>query len=338
MTRDPLPGQQNHEQEKNDLNVEEVTFYSSREPLAGTLKLPDDASVDNPVPVVVQGPGWFGVRDSTHYLPYHEALLEAGIAVLVFDYHGFGDSKGSSVYFDPADQVLDWQAANDYVVSRPELDGERLGAFGLGATGGGNAVMVAAMDRRVKAVVSNVPVADGRDWLHRMRREYEWLDLLQRVESDRIQRALTGQGALVDPNEDIMIQTPERKTNPVKKNIEGRSPAQVELASVEAILRYRPVDVVGSIAPRALMIVAVENDPTTPEDHARQLYENAGQPKSLVVQKKTTHYGAYSDYKELITPVTVDWFRAHLVDSDIDVLTSEGEEPRRLFKDRTTAP
>ena len=316
------------------MNIEEITFYCRHEPLAGTLKLPEGARADAPVPIVVQGPGWFGVRDSTHYLPYHEALVEAGIAVLVFDYHGFGDSKGSSVYFDPADQVLDWHAANDYVVSRPELDSGRIGAFGLGATGGGNAVMVAAMDPRIKAVVSNVPVANGRDWLHRMRREYEWLDLLQRVESDRIQRATTGQGALVDPNEDVMIQTPERKTNPVKKNIEGRSPAQVELASVGAILRYRPVDVVGSIAPRAFMVVAVEDDATTPEDHAYQLYESAGEPKSLVVQKKTTHYGAYSDYKEIITPVTVDWFRKYLLDSDIDILTSEGPAPQRLFKTR----
>ena len=46
---------------------------------------------------------------------------------------------------------------------------------------------------------------------------------------------------------------------------------------------------VDRIAPRALMIIAVEHDATTPEDHSYAMYEKAEGPKRLVVQTGTTH-------------------------------------------------
>ncbi len=96
---------------------EEVRFYSGGVRLAGTLKLPETGSA--PYPAVVQGPGWLGLRGAKLYHPYHEALLAAGIAVLVFDYRGFGDSEGDASYLDPMTQVADWSAAVTYLETRP---------------------------------------------------------------------------------------------------------------------------------------------------------------------------------------------------------------------------
>src|SRR5262249_48287989 len=214
--------------------TEEVRFHSDGIPLAGTLRLPDGASADGPLPGVVQGPGWLGLRDAKLYVPYHEALLEAGIAVLVFDYRGFGDSGGDATHLDPMDQVADWRAAVTYLETRPEIDPGRIGAFGSGGTGGGNAVMAAGLDPRIPATVSPVPIADGRDWLHRMRREHEWLDFLERIRQDRHRRVATGRGELVAPRDGIMVPTPERKATTIKSDVDDRVPAQVELASAEA--------------------------------------------------------------------------------------------------------
>ena len=102
------------------MSVEEVTFHGLGTPVAGTLKSPEWSA--EPFPVVVQGPGWLGLRGAKLYHPYHEALLAAGFAVLVFDYRGFGDSGGSAEYLDPLDQVADYRAAVTFVSSRPELD------------------------------------------------------------------------------------------------------------------------------------------------------------------------------------------------------------------------
>jgi predicted alpha/beta hydrolase len=49
------------------------------------------------------------------YVPYHEAFTDAGLAVLVFDYRGFGDCDGDATVIDPAMQVDDYWAYADHV-------------------------------------------------------------------------------------------------------------------------------------------------------------------------------------------------------------------------------
>jgi uncharacterized protein len=300
-----------------DVSVQEVHFYSGDHRLVGTLKLPADAPGHLPVPAIVHGPGWLGLRDAKLYQPYHDALIRSGFGVLVFDYRGFGDSEGNGQHLDPAAQVEDIINAVTYLEGRDEVDAGRIGAFGSGGTGGGNAVMAAGLDSRILAVVSQVPIADGRDWLRRMRRESEWLEFLDRVERDRRAHVLNGTSELVDPREEIMVATPERRTTSVKSDVDQRVPAQVELASVDAILAYRPIDYVEKVSPRAVMLICVERDATTPEDHAMALFERARPPRKLVVQTGTTHYAAYAQYAHVVIPMIVDWFDRHLSGGEI---------------------
>lgn len=299
---------------------EEVRFHSQGSAVAATLTLPIGAGPDHRVPGIVQGPGWLGLRDAQLYRPYHEVLLAAGMAILVFDYRGFGDSDGDATYLDPMEQVVDWRNAVTYLATRPEIDAGRIGTFGSGGTGGGNAIVAAGLDDRIKATVSQVPIADGRDWLHRMRREHEWLEFLQRIRDDRARRVAGGEGELVAPRDGIMVPTPERRATTVKSDVDARVPERVLLASAEAIFAYRPIDVVARIAPRALMIICVEDDATTPEDHALALYERAGGPKRLVVQTGTAHYAAYEQYRDVVNPLIVEWFQRHLVSGEVRVL------------------
>jgi uncharacterized protein len=318
------------------VTVQELGFHSTGCRLAATLKLPPGASAEHPCPAVVQGPGWLGLRDAKLYEPYHEALLGAGIGVLGFDYRGFGESEGDATLLDPVGQVEDIRSAVTFLETRPEIDRRRIGAFGSGGTGGGNAVMATGLDQRIRAVVSQVPVADGRDWLHRMRPEHEWLEFLDRVEADRRRRTTSGRSELVSPRDGIMVPTPERRTTTVKSDVDARVPSLVQLASADAILAYRPIDFVDRIAPRAAMFICVENDATTPEDHAAALYERAGAPKRLVIQTGTTHYAAYATYREIVTPLIVDWFTRHLVGGEVIVRENEAEASV-LYLKRTSA-
>ncbi|MDE0375597.1 MAG: prolyl oligopeptidase family serine peptidase [bacterium] len=293
------------------MRVEEVSFYSEGDRVSAILRLPD-RSADAPYPAVVQGPGWLGLKDAQLYLPYHEALTAAGIAVLILDFRGFGSSEGASDLLLPSRQLEDLINAVTYVASRSDIDEDSIGTFGSGGTGGGNAIMLAAADSRIRCAVSQVPVADGEDWLRRMRREYEWYELLESLRADRAERVLTGKSRLVHPREDIMLQTPERRTTKVKKDVDSRVPTLVQLRSVDGILAYKPIEVVGSIEDAPLLIVGVENDPVTPTDHAVALYERAHPPKKLLMQRHTTHYGAYAQYADTVVPQITDWFGTYL--------------------------
>lgn len=294
------------------MRTEKVTFYSEGDKLSGVLYFPE-SDQGKPYPGIVQGPGFLGLKDAKHYIMMFEKLCEAGYACFCFDYRGWGDSEGKQRgWVMPKWQVEDIRNAITYMEAREEIDPNRIATYGSGGTGGGNAVYVAAIDQRVKCAVCYLGVSNGRDWLHSMRREYEWVDYLKRLDEDRKQRVLTGSGQIVSAREEIMVQTPERQTTTIKKDVEGKIPNAMPLQCAEAILEYSPEDMVHKISPRAALFLAVENDAVTPEEQSFRLYEKAGEPKKLVLFKQTTHYGIYNDYFNEVAANVVDWYNRYL--------------------------
>lgn len=292
------------------MRQEAVTFYSEGSKLGGLVRLPDQGS--GPWPGIVQGPGWLGLHDAKLYERYHRSFTAAGYAVLVFDYRGFGVSEGERGLLLPMRQAEDIRNGITYLETRAEVDPHRIGLFGSGGTGGANPIYVAAVDQRVKCVVSNYAFASGKEWLRSMRREYEWLEFLKRLEADRKKRVLEGQGEMVSPREELMVATPERKQTTVKKDVDSRVPELAPLRCAEAILEFVPEDYVARIAPRAILFISTEGDAVTPEDQTFRLYEKAGQPKKLILQKETSHYKAYDDYFDQVTPQIIDWYDRYL--------------------------
>lgn len=300
------------------MQTTQVYFYSDGFRLSGLWRTPDNRP--GPYRAIVQGPGWLGLKDAKLYVRYHEALTERGFAVLVFDYRGFGDSEGPQDIVSPRSQLADLVNAVTYLTTRDDVVAEAIGVFGSGGTGGGNAVLLAAADPRIRAAVSQVPVADGRDWLHRMRQEHQWLRYLAELEDDRRERVLTGKGRLVHPREEIMIPTDERRATAIKSDVDGRVPTAVSLQSVDEILEYRPIDAAQGLT-TPLLVVAVEADATTPTDHAERLYAAAAGPKQLIMQHNTTHYAAYDQYWTVVTPRIVDWLDRFVRPGDVIVTT-----------------
>lgn len=295
-----------------------VTFFSEGDMISALWRTPD---TKGPYPVIVQGPGWLGLKDAKLYVRYHEALTAAGFAVLIFDYRGFGDSGGDRGVLSPARQLQDLVNAVTYVTTRTDALADAIGTFGTGGTGGGNAVLLAHADPRIKAAVSQVPVADGRDWLHRMRQEHEWLSFLTSLEEDRKLRVTSGQGRKVHPREEIMVPTPERRTTTIKADVDDRIPSLISLSAAEEIIAYRPIDAAQALT-TPLMVIGVAGDATTPTDHAERLYAAAKGPKSLIMQNHTTHYAAYDRYWEQTTPRIVDWFERHVRPADVVISTT----------------
>lgn len=81
-----------------------------------------------------------------------------------------------------------------------------------------------------------------------------------------------------------------------------RLPARpiVDLADVVTRWRYgypfqavRPLDVVGQIAPRPLLLIHGTADQTIPVEHSHRLYEAAGEPKQLWIFEGAAHCAGY---------------------------------------------
>ncbi len=113
--------------------------------LAGTLARP--ARGERP-PVVVFCPEFGADRRSAG--PYAHWLLEAGYAVLAFDFRGHGDSKNTDDYvprqWATERELTDLEAAVAYVRARSDLAGEQLVLFGI-SRGGAVATASAASVR-----------------------------------------------------------------------------------------------------------------------------------------------------------------------------------------------
>lgn len=304
------------------MRTEKVSFYSEGDKLSGALYLPDGEQ-GKPWPGIVQGPGFLGLKDAKHYIMMFEKLCAAGFACLCFDYRGWGESEGKQRgWVMPQWQVEDIRNGITYLQTRPEVDPNRIATYGSGGTGGGNAIYVAAIDPRVKCAVCYLGISNGRDWLHSMRREYEWVDYLKRIDEDRKKRVLTGSGELVSAREEIMVQTPERQTTTIKKEVASKIPDQMPLRCAEALIEYSPEEVVHKIAPRATLFIAVENDAVTPEEQSVRLYEKAGEPKKLILFRQTTHYGIYNDYFNDVAGAVVEFYNRYLKYHKIEVTES----------------
>ena len=110
-------------------------------------------------PTVILVHGWG--RNLERVLSFVSGLRPAGFHLLAFDArsHGSSDIDGHATLLKFSEDV---RAAVDFVVGRPEVDAERIGALGH-SVGGSAAILAAGHDDRIRAVVSVGAFAHPRD-------------------------------------------------------------------------------------------------------------------------------------------------------------------------------
>jgi alpha-beta hydrolase superfamily lysophospholipase len=86
----------------------------------------------------------FGAERRFRLPAFAERLCAAGLAVLLFDYRGFGDSEGTPRgLVDPGRHLADFAAAVRYAQELKGVDGARLALWGTFLSGG-HALVTAA--------------------------------------------------------------------------------------------------------------------------------------------------------------------------------------------------
>lgn len=128
----------------------EIWFRGARRHyLRGDLFLP---SGETACPAVVFAHGLGSSRKSPRNLAVAQGLLDEGIASLLFDFAGHGESQGSLDDATITKMIEDIGTAIDRALVEARIDAHRIGVAGSGA-GGAVAVLQAAIDKRIKALV-----------------------------------------------------------------------------------------------------------------------------------------------------------------------------------------
>jgi fermentation-respiration switch protein FrsA (DUF1100 family) len=249
-------------------------------------------------PAVVMAHGLSCVKEM-HLDDYAALFSEAGFNVLAYDHQNFGESDGlPRQEVDPVLQYRDFRNAITYVTTRREVDAARIGIWGSSFSGG-HVLTVAAIDRRVKAVVSQVPFVSGPRILDRSIRPDFITHTRAALDGDRLHRFAGGEPtvlAVVTPDPMAQAVMPSTDAYEWFSKTSAQAPNwknEMTVRSLEMVIEYNPASYINRIAPTPLLMIVAADDVVAPYALALDAYEQAREPKQMIVTSGG-HFDIYS--------------------------------------------
>jgi alpha-beta hydrolase superfamily lysophospholipase len=241
-------------------------------------------------PAIAMAHGFSAVKEMT-LDRYAEVFCEAGFGVLVYDNRNLGASDGEPRQeIDPWAQVRDYRRAIGWLAARPDVDAGRIGIWGSSFSGG-EVILVAACDERVRAVVANVPLVglpgvDYSDTGARYAAIRDWV-LSNTPLEGRPEEAVLGPVAVVEEDGvDLPVYLPQPESREWFLRF-GRAPGstwrnRVTLRNAFATdPPFDPGACVGHVAPTPLLMVVATDDRLAETEIALHAFERAGEPKQI---------------------------------------------------------
>jgi uncharacterized protein len=266
---------------------------------------------------VVMAHGFSAVKEM--YLDsFAGVFAAAGLNVLVYDNRNFGASDGEPRQeIDPWAQARDYRHAITYASSLPEVDAARIGIWGSSYSGG-HVLMVGAIDRRVKAVVCQVPMISGHDNMRALVRADLIAGFRSAFEGDRAARYTGAAPAMVPVvSENPMVAAALPTADSFQwftETAADRAPSwrnEVTVRSVEMFTEYEPGTYLPWISPTPLLMLVAREDHLTPAELAIAAFQRANEPRRLVIMPGG-HFDAYVKGFEASSSAARDWFTEHL--------------------------
>ncbi|MEM9545537.1 MAG: alpha/beta fold hydrolase [Bacteroidota bacterium] len=144
---------------QKQIQMKKINFKSEGLTLVGNLFYPADFQENKSYPAIIVSGSWTTVKEQMAGL-YAQKLAETGYITLAFDFRNFGESEGEPRFYEsPSLKKDDIKNALTYLESLPEVDGNKIGAFGVCA-GAMYTLMAASEDERIQSVVT------AASWLH----------------------------------------------------------------------------------------------------------------------------------------------------------------------------
>jgi dipeptidyl aminopeptidase/acylaminoacyl peptidase len=212
--------------------------------------------------LVILASGYGDTQDQM--LSIAEFLHRAGFSVLTYNPRARLPSGGRYVTVGALEQK-DVLSVVNYAAGRSDVDANRIGILGI-SMGGASAIMAAAKDKRIRAVVDDSGFSDG-----------------PRVIATAFEH---------------FVHLPAFPFAPITVAIADWR------AGVD-ITRVRPMDVIAEISPRPLLIIHEQGDSVVLADNSLRNFAAAGQPKQLWLVPGSGHGDAQivvkSQYQSRVT-------------------------------------
>jgi uncharacterized protein len=281
--------------------------------LRGWLFTPEAGTLS--CPTISMAHGYAGVKE--HGLErFASAFAEAGFVVLVHDHRNFGASDGALRHdIDPWRQIADWRRAISFLESLPEVDAGRIGVWGT-SYAGGHVLVLAATDRRIRAVVSQVPTISGyQQGLRRVAPDA--VAALERLFDDDERAQFRGepprrqQVVGDDPSVPASYRAKDAMSFYLQPLPPGAWTNEVTVRSGRLARMYEPGDWIARVSPTPMLMIVALADHITLTDLVLGAYEQALEPKKLVTIEGG-HFDPYLGQFATASGAAVSWFRQHL--------------------------
>lgn len=244
------------------VSVEPVRFANRTWQMAGNVYKPKNADKARYSALVIGHPSG-GVKEQTAGV-YAALLAERGFLTLTFDASYQGESGGEPRYLeDPQARVEDFRCAVDYLMTRPDVDTDKIGVMGMCASGG-FCVQAAQTDVRLKAIAT-VSMADLGDLFRNgLGRPAGYQPPLADIAQQRTQEA-RGEAVYyswyVPPTEEMAKQMPGDyyegymyyRVSPAKH---PRSENKMMFSRMDSIINFTALNHVEMCAPRPMLFIA----------------------------------------------------------------------------------
>ena len=270
--------------------------------LAADLYLPKNREAQKLAALAISGP--FGaVKEQSSGL-YAQTMAERGYVTVAFDPSYTGESGGEPRNVPSPDiNTEDFSAAVDFLGLQPSVDRDRIGIIGICGFGG-MGLSAAAVDKRIKAVVTTSMYDMSRvmaKGYYDSRTKEQRTQMLEEMSRQRWADAERGSQA---PGPRILPETLEGITDAVTRmyfdyyrtprGFHPRSPNSNGAWTATAPMSFMNLPLltyVAEISPRPLLLVA--GDKAHSRYFSEDAYKAAAQPKELMVINDANHVDLY---------------------------------------------
>ena len=197
------------------------------------------------------------------------------------------------------------------------VDPDKIGIWGTSFSGG-VVLAVAATDKRVGCVVSQVPFISGHHKYLQSKKPEQWERIKSKYDADRLARSEGKPPATIavvtdNPDKSAIMKLPSAYT--FFTSVESWE-NKVTLRSIENSGEFEPISYVEQVSPTPLLFIVGKEDTVNTTALALKAYEKAREPKNLVLIEGD-HFEPYVNQFDIAVNAACKWYETYLLGKEL---------------------